>query len=180
MQQLWTAKPSLGFNLTCFDHCYRRNNNCLGCISFRSWGRLGQKAESATNYFLQFISLMSNCWSNTLLHLVFVLFRYNPCPCTGQGVSCRDGEKRPHITFWKDPFTPHSFPIEACPHRDPGRLFYTHFLSSHLLRFPCWLFIGALCPFRLHCSLHSTHFVNYKLSVTYGVYAKCSFVSILK
>lgn len=97
---------------------------------------------------------MSNYSFNTSLSLVFVLFRYNPCPCTGQGVSRRDGEKRPHITFWKDPFTPQSFPVEACPHQD--RLFYNHFLSSHLLRFPCWLFIGAFCPSCLHCSLHST------------------------
>lgn len=47
--------------------------------------------------------------------------------------------------------------------------------------FPRQLFLGALCPSCLHCPLHSTTpiFVHYKLHVTCGVYAKCSFVSIL-
>ena len=125
---------------------------------------------------------MSDSWFNTFLHLVFVSFRYNPRPCTGQGVSCRDGAKCPHITFWKDPFTPHSFPVGAYPLQD--RLFYNLFFFSFFLilsSFPRQLFLGALCPSCLHCPLHSTApiFIHYKLPVTYGVYAKCSFVSIL-
>ena len=120
-------------------------------------------------YYCQTVDLMPSC---TFLS---VLFRYNPRPCTGQGVSCRDGEKRPHITF--------SSTVEACPHQDPHCLFYNHsfilspfcaFLNS-ILQVHCVHFVSTVPRISPHHLLFITNFY-----VNCGVYAKCSFVSILK
>lgn len=116
---------------------------------------------------------------------MFVSYRYNPCPCTGQGVSCRDGEKRPHITFWTNPSTWHCFSCDTCPHRDPHSMFYNLFFffcyyklnpsSFH------WLFRGALCPLvSVHSISPSPILVKTNFLQLVGRTQTENFISILK
>lgn len=113
-------------------------------------------------------------------------YRYNPCPCTGQGVSCRDGEKRPHITFWTNPSTWHwhSFSCDTCPHRDPHSMFYNLFFFCCCYKLnPSsfhWLFRGALCPLVSVHSISLAHFGKDKLSATRWAYANRKFYIYFK